>query len=60
MGGGGGGSVYFGNTLFNYLRNFFVCYGSKPGSHFARLMLRPSLGGAGGESVNSTGCPEFE
>ena len=28
--------VYFGNSLFDYLWNFFVCYGSKPGSHFAR------------------------
>ena len=57
---GGGGAVYFGYTLFNYLRNFFVCYGSKPGSHLARLVLRRSLGGAGGESVNSSGYPEFE
>ena len=28
--------AYFGNSLFDYLWNFFVCYGSKPGSHFAR------------------------
>ena len=28
--------VYFGNILFDYLWNFFVCYGIKPGSHFAR------------------------
>ena len=27
--------VYFGNSLFDYLWNFFVCYGSKPESHFA-------------------------
>ena len=26
MRGGGGGLVYFGNTLFNYLRNFFVAW----------------------------------
>ena len=26
--------VYFGSNLFDYLWNFFVCYGSKPGSHF--------------------------
>ena len=28
--------VYFGNSLFDYLWNFFVYYGSKPGGHFAR------------------------
>ena len=28
--------VYFGSSLFDYLGNFFVYYGSKPGSHFAR------------------------
>ena len=28
--------VYFGNSLFDYLRNFFACYGNKPGSHFGR------------------------
>ena len=28
--------MYFGNSLLDYLWNFFVCYGSKPGSHFAR------------------------
>ena len=28
--------VYFVNSLLDYLWNFFVCYGSKPGSHFAR------------------------
>ena len=28
--------VYFGNSLFDYLRNFFPCYGNKPGSHFGR------------------------
>ena len=28
--------VYFGNSLFNYLWNFFVCYRSKSGNHFAR------------------------
>ena len=27
--------VFFGNSLFVYLWNFFACYGSKPGSHFA-------------------------
>ena len=28
--------AYFGDSLFDYLLNFFVYYGSKPGSHFAR------------------------
>ena len=28
--------VYFRNNLFDYVKNFFVCCGSKPGSHFAR------------------------
>ena len=32
--------VYFGNSLLDYLWNFFVCYGSKPGSHFARNLKR--------------------
>ena len=27
--------MYFGNGLFDYLWNFFVCYGSKLGNHFA-------------------------
>ena len=28
-------SAYLENSLFDYLWNFFVCYGSKRGSHFA-------------------------
>ena len=28
--------VYFGKSSFDYLWNFFVCYGSKAGNHFAR------------------------
>ena len=28
--------VYFSNSLLDLLWNFFVCYGSKPGRHFAR------------------------
>ena len=28
--------MYFGNSLLDYLWNFLVCYGSKPGKHFAR------------------------
>ena len=28
--------VYFGNSSFDYLWNFFLCYGSKAGNHFAR------------------------
>ena len=31
--------VFFGNSFFVYMWNFFACYGSKPGSHFA-LNLR--------------------
>ena len=27
--------VFFGNSFFAYLWNFFFCYGSTPGSHFA-------------------------
>ena len=36
--------VYFGNSLFDYLWNFFVCYGSKPGSHFAHNLRIHTLG----------------
>ena len=32
--------MYFGNNLFDYLWNFFVCYSTKPGSRFARINLR--------------------
>ena len=32
--------VYFGNSLFDYLWNFFVCYGIKTGSHFARNLRK--------------------
>ena len=28
--------LYFGNSLFDYLWNFFVRYGSKPGNRFSR------------------------
>ena len=41
--------VYFGNSLLGYFWNFFVCYGSKPGSHFA-LNLR-EFGVAGSEEL---------
>ena len=35
--------VYFGNGSFDYLWNFFICYGSKPGRHFARNLSKFSV-----------------
>ena len=55
--------LYFGNSLFDYLWNFFVRYGGKRETIFLvtyATVWRCSLGGAGGESVNSTGCPDFK
>ena len=50
--------VYFGNSLFDFLGNVFVCYGSKSdqtGKPFCSYKLtrvwRRSLKGTGGESV---------
>ena len=45
------------------VENFFVCYGNKPGRHFARKLTRVwscPLGGTGGESVNSAGYSLIE
>ena len=55
--------MYFGYSQLDYLLNFFVCYGSKPGRHFARNLRefwRLSLRETGGESVNSAGYSWIE
>ena len=56
--------MYFRNSLFAYLWNLFVYYGSKLESHFARnlreLGVTHSEELSRGESVNSTGYLEFE
>ena len=44
--------MYFGNSLFDYLGNFFVCYGSEPGSHFARNLREFGVARSEEQEVN--------
>ena len=32
--------MYFGNSLFDYLWNFVVCYSSRPGNHIASNLCK--------------------
>ena len=48
-------SFQSGNSLFDYLRSFFVCFGSRvPESYYARNLREFGVAVTGGESVNST------
>ena len=54
-------SSYSGNSLFDYLWSFFVCFGSKvPESYYARNLREFGVAVTRGESGNSTGYREVE
>ena len=44
--------LYFGNSLFDYLWNFFVRYGGKTGNHFSRNLREFGVARSGEAEVN--------